>query len=163
MEFLLTKPLDRLANHSRKILCKLCTRIFCFAPNTHLLPLRFRIGRTSRKHRFRSSFWLVHWLASTRRSFYEHWFILFGNHQQSDCLFHSICFSELFSFTKALPHLPTFRHFLGVSYSLSQLGIDYHYSSISSGLVDSRNLIYFFGLMLLMLSATKLVLGSRKW
>ncbi|MFT5917847.1 MAG: ABC-2 type transport system permease protein [Bacteroidia bacterium] len=51
----------------------------------------------------------------------------------------------------------------GISYSFSQLGIDYHYSAISRGLVDSRNLIYFFGLIALMLSATKLVLGSRKW
>lgn len=59
--------------------------------------------------------------------------------------------------------LANIQAFSEISYSLSQLGIDYHYSAISRGLIDSRNLIYFFGLIFIMLSATKLVLGSRKW
>ncbi|MDX2305862.1 MAG: gliding motility-associated ABC transporter permease subunit GldF [Microscillaceae bacterium] len=50
-----------------------------------------------------------------------------------------------------------------LSYILVQLGIDYHYASIRKGLIDSRDLVYFFSLIILMLMATKLVLGSRKW
>jgi len=49
------------------------------------------------------------------------------------------------------------------AYIISQLGIDYHYSSVSKGLIDSRNLIYFLSLIVVILSLTKLVLGSRKW
>lgn len=49
------------------------------------------------------------------------------------------------------------------AYFISQLGIDYHYNSVSKGLLDSRNLIYFFSLIVIMLQCTKLQLGSRKW
>jgi ABC-2 type transport system permease protein len=49
------------------------------------------------------------------------------------------------------------------SYYINQLGIGYHYSSISRGLLDSRNLVYFASLIVVMLSFTRLVLGSRKW
>ncbi|MEN7548229.1 gliding motility-associated ABC transporter permease subunit GldF [Rapidithrix thailandica] len=49
------------------------------------------------------------------------------------------------------------------SYYLAKVGIDYHYNSVSRGLVDSRNLIYFFSMATGMLALTKLVLGSRKW
>ena len=49
------------------------------------------------------------------------------------------------------------------AYTISQLGIDYHYTSMSKGLIDSRNLLYFFSVIFLMLFSTKVVLGSRKW
>ncbi|QHT69247.1 gliding motility-associated ABC transporter permease subunit GldF [Rhodocytophaga rosea] len=50
-----------------------------------------------------------------------------------------------------------------MAYFINQLGIDYHYKALSKGLIDSRNLIYFFSLIAFMLMATRLVLGSRKW
>lgn len=43
------------------------------------------------------------------------------------------------------------------------LGINEHYSSISRGVVDSRDVIYFLGLILIFAQATRLVLQSRKW
>jgi ABC-2 type transport system permease protein len=46
---------------------------------------------------------------------------------------------------------------------IHQIGISYHYTSISRGLVDSRDLIYFFSVILIALSSTHLLLGSRKW
>ncbi|NJK84342.1 MAG: hypothetical protein HC912_11725, partial [Saprospiraceae bacterium] len=49
------------------------------------------------------------------------------------------------------------------AYFVMQLGIDYHYSSMSKGLIDSRNVVYFVSVIVLMLLATKLVLDSRKW
>jgi ABC-2 type transport system permease protein len=44
-----------------------------------------------------------------------------------------------------------------------KFGIEYHYQSLSKGLIDFRDLFYFFSVILLMLLATKLVLGSRNW
>ena len=49
------------------------------------------------------------------------------------------------------------------SYIIQQLGILHHYNALSRGLIDSRNLVYFLSMIILMLSFTKLVLSSRKW
>ncbi len=46
---------------------------------------------------------------------------------------------------------------------VEQLGISYHYSAMSKGLLDSRNLVYFFSVAGVMLLFTKLIIGSRKW
>jgi len=46
---------------------------------------------------------------------------------------------------------------------IAELGILYHYQAMSRGLIDSRNLVYFFSVIALMLFFTHLVLGSRKW
>ena len=43
------------------------------------------------------------------------------------------------------------------------LGIDEHYQSISRGVVDSRDLLYFFSVIALFLYLTRTVLSSRKW
>jgi ABC-2 type transport system permease protein len=50
-----------------------------------------------------------------------------------------------------------------ISDIINQMGIAYHYSSLSRGLIDSRDIIYFIGLISGLLFATKLVLQSRKW
>lgn len=49
------------------------------------------------------------------------------------------------------------------SYTIDQLGIAIHYSSISKGLVDSRDLFYFISVIAIMLMGTKMSLGTRKW
>lgn len=46
---------------------------------------------------------------------------------------------------------------------IKQLGISAHYSSISRGVIDTRDLLYFVSLVALFLSFTKLSLASRKW
>jgi ABC-2 type transport system permease protein len=46
---------------------------------------------------------------------------------------------------------------------LRQLGIDYHYQSMSRGLIDSRDVLYFFSVIFFMLSIAKLIVGSRQW
>ncbi len=43
------------------------------------------------------------------------------------------------------------------------LGIDEHYQSISRGVIDSRDLLYFFSVITLFVYFTRTVLGSRKW
>ncbi len=63
-----------------------------------------------------------------------------------------------FDFLSRLPFL------VGKSDDLVQmLGIDYHYKSISRGVVDSRDLIYFISLTGIFLLSTQLVLSKRKW
>ena len=46
---------------------------------------------------------------------------------------------------------------------IQNLGIQYHYDSISRGVVDSRDLIYFGSLISFFLGLTYIVLDSRKW
>ena len=46
---------------------------------------------------------------------------------------------------------------------IDKLGILYHYNSLSRGLIDSRNLVYFFSVIAIMLLSTHLILSSRKW
>jgi ABC-2 type transport system permease protein len=46
---------------------------------------------------------------------------------------------------------------------IKQLGIQYHYESMSKGLIDSRDLIYFVSVIFIMLLITKIVTGSRSW
>jgi len=46
---------------------------------------------------------------------------------------------------------------------IEQLGILYHYESISRGLLDSRNLLYFLSVIAFMLMLTRFKLGSRQW
>lgn len=43
------------------------------------------------------------------------------------------------------------------------LGINAHYQSISRGVIDSRDLLYFIGFDLVFIYGTKTVFGSRKW
>jgi ABC-2 type transport system permease protein len=46
---------------------------------------------------------------------------------------------------------------------IKPLGILYHYEALSKGLIDSRDLIYFFGLTFLLLLITKTILSARTW
>jgi ABC-2 type transport system permease protein len=49
------------------------------------------------------------------------------------------------------------------AYYIGQLGIAAHYRDISKGLIDSRDLLYFFSLIALLLLSTRLALQSRNW
>jgi ABC-2 type transport system permease protein len=46
---------------------------------------------------------------------------------------------------------------------VKQVGILYHYESISRGLIDSRDLIYFLSVGTVMILLTKITIGSRQW
>ncbi|MDR1726290.1 MAG: gliding motility-associated ABC transporter permease subunit GldF [Bacteroidales bacterium] len=47
--------------------------------------------------------------------------------------------------------------------TIKSLGINHHYSSISRGVVDTRDLIYYLSAITLFLLLTKISLESRKW
>ncbi len=46
---------------------------------------------------------------------------------------------------------------------INGLGLGYHYESLSKGLVDSRDVVYFLSVIGIMLLTTSKILGSRKW
>jgi ABC-2 type transport system permease protein len=48
-------------------------------------------------------------------------------------------------------------------YLLEWIGIDYHYNSISRGVLDTRDVVYFFSFIALFLGLTQLAFGRRKW
>jgi len=46
---------------------------------------------------------------------------------------------------------------------VQMIGIDYHYNSISRGVIDTRDVIYFLSVIGVFIMATVTVLGKRKW
>ncbi|MEL6925494.1 MAG: gliding motility-associated ABC transporter permease subunit GldF, partial [Bacteroidota bacterium] len=46
---------------------------------------------------------------------------------------------------------------------VQMLGIDYHYESVSRGLIDSRDVLYFLSVIALFFGLTSLRLDARKW
>ena len=53
----------------------------------------------------------------------------------------------------ALSQLPFFSN--GLDYYVQMFGINFHYKSISKGVIDIRDMIYFFAVILLFISVTK--------
>lgn len=68
-----------------------------------------------------------------------------------------------FAFYDGFSSIAAINTWAGYSYFISQLGIDYHYATLSKGLLDLSNIVYFVGLNVLMIFLTRLVLRSRKW
>lgn len=50
-----------------------------------------------------------------------------------------------------------------LSLVISQIGIVYHYNTLSKGLLDLRDLVYFFSVMAFFLATTFTIIRSRKW
>lgn len=46
---------------------------------------------------------------------------------------------------------------------IRELGLLFHYDSLSKGLIDSRNLVYFGSVITAMLLITRIILGARSW
>lgn len=70
-----------------------------------------------------------------------------------------LCFITYNGFD-AMSKVFSLRPLEGIFLSLS---LNEHYQSISRGVLDSRDLIYFFTFVLVFLGLTKLVMGGRKW
>lgn len=67
----------------------------------------------------------------------------------------------LFAGFETLSKLPVLEN--GPDYLISQIGMQFHYTSISRGLLDSRDIVYFLSLVALFILATRLSLQQRKW
>lgn len=51
----------------------------------------------------------------------------------------------------------------GMDWFIEKIGIEYHYNSISRGLIDSRDLVYFISISVLFLVFTLFSLATRNW
>ena len=71
-----------------------------------------------------------------------------------------LCFFTFFGFD----YISRLSEFTGTTdYLIRNLGISEHYRSISRGVLDTRDLIYFLSFITIFLTASKTVLESRKW
>lgn len=70
-----------------------------------------------------------------------------------------LCFISYNGFD-ALSQLFSLSYFENVFQSLS---VNEHYQSISRGVLDTRDLVYFISFILVFLGAARLVIGGRKW
>ena len=70
-----------------------------------------------------------------------------------------LCFLFYIGFSS----LSTLALFGKADYLVQQLGIQSHYISMSRGVLDTRDIIYFLSLTLLFIFLTKTALESRKW
>jgi ABC-2 type transport system permease protein len=50
-----------------------------------------------------------------------------------------------------------------MAHFVEKLGIEYHYQSISRGVIDSRDLVYFLSVIFIFLYSTRYILLARKW
>jgi ABC-2 type transport system permease protein len=65
----------------------------------------------------------------------------------------------LYTGFEQLSKLPKFSE--GIDYYLSMAGMEFHYNSISRGLIDSRDVIYFLSVIVLFVALTRYSLNSR--
>jgi ABC-2 type transport system permease protein len=70
-----------------------------------------------------------------------------------------LCFLFFFAFHS----LASFALLGSFDDMLLKLGVKFHYDHLSTGLIDTRDLIYFFGLTASFLILTKFRLGMRRW
>lgn len=69
-----------------------------------------------------------------------------------------------FFFYMGFDFLSNFPAFLGsIDYIIEMVGIDFHYRSISRGILDTRDFIYFISLIIIFIGLTKLMLERRSW
>ena len=62
---------------------------------------------------------------------------------------------------EALSKIPSFTG--GIDYYLSMVGMSFHYNSISRGVIDTRDVIYFSSVVILFVALTKISLNRRTW
>ncbi|MFY7899498.1 MAG: gliding motility-associated ABC transporter permease subunit GldF, partial [Chitinophagaceae bacterium] len=69
-----------------------------------------------------------------------------------------ICFLLLYGF-EAISKLPIFK--AGADYYIQMLGINFHYKSISRGVIDIKDMVYFITIGMLFLQLTKFNIRNR--
>lgn len=67
----------------------------------------------------------------------------------------------LYSGFEALSKIPAFT--AGIDYYLGMVGMSFHYESISRGIIDTRDVVYFLSVIVLFISLTRLSLNRRTW
>jgi ABC-2 type transport system permease protein len=68
-----------------------------------------------------------------------------------------------FFFYSGFEFLSSIINFQGISNTLSLIGISNHYASLSRGVIDTRDMMYFISLTLFFLFMARFILEKRKW
>ena len=69
-----------------------------------------------------------------------------------------------FFFYYAIDYVARLKIFFGgIDSIIESLGVRHHYDSISRGVLDTRDVVYFLSVIIFFLLLTKTVLNSRKW
>lgn len=74
---------------------------------------------------------------------------------------YSVCICLFLTF--GLSELANFSSVRFIDLLILKLGVAEHYNSISRGVIDSRDVLYFLGANVLFLSSANLILQRRKW
>lgn len=70
-----------------------------------------------------------------------------------------LCFILFFGFA----FIYSFESLGAIGYYIKALGIEHHYASISKGVIDTRDIIYFCSVIFVFQFGTRIVLLKRKW
>lgn len=62
---------------------------------------------------------------------------------------------------ESISQLPAFT--AGIDYYLSMIGMSFHYNSISRGIIDTRDVVYFISIIIVFIALTRLSLNRRTW
>lgn len=162
LELILTKPISEfqlvvgkfLANFSLVVLAVLPTLVYYFS----LYQLGAPAGNIDSAGVVGSYFGLL-MLAAVFTSIGIFSSSLTENQIVSFILTLVICLFLLFGFS----YLTEMFKWGALAVYFDHLGLIEHYSSISKGVVDSRDVFYFLSVVVIFLWATRLVLVSRKW
>jgi len=73
----------------------------------------------------------------------------------------SVCICLFFTF--GMTELANFNSVRFIDLLILKLGLAEHYNSISRGVIDTRDVLYFLGVNVLFLSLANLILQRRKW
>jgi len=84
----------------------------------------------------------------------------FTDNQIISFLFAILLSFILFTGFDSISSLPLFE---SINQFVATIGINEHYKSMSRGVIDSRDIVYFIGIITVFLFGTKLILQSRKW
>ncbi len=67
----------------------------------------------------------------------------------------------LYSGFDSFSRMPVFSG--GADYYLGMIGMSFHYTSISRGVIDTRDVIYFLSVIILFIALTRISINSRTW
>lgn len=84
----------------------------------------------------------------------------FTDNQIISFLFAILLSFILFTGFDSISSLPLFEP---INQFVATIGINEHYKSMSRGVIDSRDIVYFIGIITVFLYSTKFILQSRKW
>jgi len=68
-----------------------------------------------------------------------------------------------FIFYTGFDFISTLTPWQGINFILGQIGINAHYNSLSRGVIDSRDAVYFISITFLFVLLSKFILEKRKW